>query len=449
MLAGFLLPSCSTDAWFGGGPGAEASVSTPSGVQSGLVSVVYTLKSDDVSSTDVQVSYSESGGTFRRATSGPGGSGTKNLSVSTTGDSHTFVWDSGADLDGSRSSTVIIRVQPEDGVGDFTGTISVHNSRFLVAAENRSSGRVRLFLADVVDGSLVFRGSFDTGGTDPHDVLHQSGFFFVAHQTSNDVAVFQLDEGNETLLEVEDSPFSGDGAGSKYLASDGDHIFVANSTGGTITIFNFDDATGKLTLSSHSGVSADGCRSMVVRSTRLYVASETTGSILVFDIDTDGELLENGYSPVTTGGLSSPLALITVGSRLYAGDASAATICGFNYLGGGDLSPLGGSPFTVSASGMEALARNGTKLLGVTGSGQELVSITIDSFGALTEDSASPFALSGPSSTVVTAGSAVFAATTTSHEIESWTIDDLGVVEVSSSSPEETGVEIVRSAISD
>ncbi len=447
VLAGLLL-GCGSDSWFGSGPGAEASVNTPSGVQSGLVRLAYTLKSEDVSTTDIQVSYSEGGGPFRRATEGAGGSGTKNLTVSTAGDSHTFVWDSGADIEGSRSSLVVLRVQPENGAGSFTGALSVHNSRFVVAAEDRAIGRVRLYLADVVDGSLTFKGSFSTGGTQPHDVLHESGFFFVAHTSSNNVAAFQVDEGTESLLAVEDSPFSADGAGSKYLASDGEHVFVANTAGGTVTVFNL-ASSGKLTLNVHSGLSAAGCGAMVARSGRLYVASETTGGILIFDIDTDGELVENGFSPVMTGGLSSPRALVSVGSRIYAANASAGSICGFNYLGGGDLSPLGGSPFAVSSSGIEALARNGTKLFAVTGVGEELLALTVDSFGALTEDSASPFVLGGPAFTVVTAGSIAFAATTTSKEIESLTINELGVVEVSGSSPEGVGVEIVRMALSD
>jgi len=443
-----LLAGCKRDELFGKGPGAEASVTTPSGVQSGLVSVVYTLTSDDVTQTDVGVTYSSDGNTFRRATEGDGGSGTENLAVSPGGTTHTFVWDSGADLEEARETAVLIRVKPEDGVGDITSAITVHNARYLCAVEDRAAGRVRLYRADVVDGSLRLIGSFDTEGADPYDVTYSSGFFLVAHESSSDVAVLQLDEGSETLLAVEGSPFRSDGPGARYLTVGGGHVFVSNSGGGTITVFNLDTSSGKLTLNTHSGVPAPGCRSLVTRSSRLYVASESTGGILIFDISTDGELLPNGASPITTGGLADPRALGFASTRLYAANAAGTTICAFNFLGDGSLSPITGSPFTVSASGIESLVRNGTKLLGATGAGGQLLSLSIDSFGALSEDAGSPISLSGPSYTVASAGEVVIAGTTTSRELLSWTIDTAGALADTDSSPEDAGVEILRIALS-
>ncbi len=447
--AASLFTGCSSDAWFGSGPGAEAAVTTPSGVQSGLVDVVYTLSGEDISETDISVSYSEGGSAFRRATEGPGGDGTENLSVSSTGEAHIFVWDSGADLEGARASSVVIRIQPEEGTGDVSEALSIHNARFLVALESQAAGSLRFYALDVVDGSARYVRTYSTGGNDPYDVLFDDSFFFVTHRTTNDVAVFQLDEDIETLTAAEGSPFGTDGSGSKYLASDGTHIFVSNTTSGTLTVFNLDGGSGKLTLNATSGVSAAGCRSLVVRSGRLFVASETAGHIRIFDVEADGELVENGASPVTSGGLASPRAMVLAGSRLYAANATSATLCGFNVQGDGDLATLAGSPFTVSGSGIEQLARNGAKLFAVTGAGASLLTLTTDSFGAVAEDAGSPLALTGPSSSVLSAGSVAAAATTTSKKLETWVIDEAGAVSEADSSPISAAVEVIRIAVSD
>ncbi|HVR76740.1 MAG TPA: beta-propeller fold lactonase family protein, partial [Planctomycetota bacterium] len=412
------LAGCSTDEWLGSGPGAEASVTTPSGVQSGLIEVVYTLSGKDVTQSDVSFSFSRGGGSFRTASEGPGSDGTSNLSVSEGGDTHRFVWDSGMDLGGVREPAVVIRVRPEGGTSDSTGAIAVHNGRFLAAVENRQAGRVRLHELDIVEGGVSFLRTVATGGNDPYDILFQGGFFLIAHRTSNSVAVLTLDEVAETLVPAEGSPFAGDGVGSKYLASDGTRVFVSNTGSSTITVFNFDSATGKLTLGPHSGVFAPGCRSLVTRSSRLYVASETVGQIEIFDIDSDGELFVNGASPVTVGGLASPRAMAIAGSRLYAANAGEATLCGFNFQGGGDLTAIAGSPFGITELGVEQLARNGSKLFAVTGTGERFLSLGIDPLGVVMADAGFPAVLTGPSFTVASAGSVAVLAATTSRRFE-------------------------------
>jgi 6-phosphogluconolactonase (cycloisomerase 2 family) len=342
---------------------------------------------------------------------------------------------------------VVIRVLPEGGTGDSTGLIQVHNGRFLAAVENRTAGRVWLYSLDAVDGSLGFIKSFETGGESPYDVLYDEPWFFVAHEGTGDVAVFKLDEDAGTLVPSVSSPFSGDGAGAKYLASDGKHVFVSNVGGGTLSVFNLSQE-GLLTLNSHSGVSAPGCRSLAVRSARLYVSCPSSGEILIYDIASDGELLTSGASPATGGGLVSPNALIVAGTRIYAANESAASLCGFNVQGDGSLSAIGGSPFAVSSAGAEGLARATGKLFAVTGAGARLLSLSVDSFGVVTEDTGSPWTLTGRASGVAAAGSVVVAATE-AGKLEVWTIDELGSLSVADSSPLSVPVDFVRLAISD
>lgn len=424
-------------------------MTTPSGIQTGTVTLTYTL-TGDTSQTDVSVSYSTNGITFQEATRAPGSEGVKNLSVSSTGEEHTFLWDSGSDLPDGRESTVFLRVDPQDGTPGHTESITLHNKRFLALVENASAGRVRLYSLSAVDGGLGLEQSIATQGTDPYDIIFDSGYFFVAHRTSNNIAVLKLEEAAGSLTAVQSSPFKGDGAGAKYLAmDDSNHLFVSNTGGGTLTIFNLDTSSGVLSINANSGASAPGCRSLAVRSSRLYVASETAGEILVFDITSSGELLQNGASPVTAGGLSSPRAMAVLGTRLYAANVTSGTLCGFNFQGGGDLSTIGGTPFSISASGVEQIVRNGSRLFGVNGAAGSLMALTVDAFGAVSEDAGSPFSTASPSFTVQSAGSVVVAGTTTSRQLRVWILDGSGALAEASSSPFSASAEIIRMVLSD
>jgi hypothetical protein len=194
---------------------------------------------------------------------------------------------------------------------------------------------------------------------------------------------------------------------------------------------------------------AAGARGLVVWQDHVYVASESGGSILIFDIASDGELVANAASPLATGGLASPRAVTLAGTRLYAANAASASLCGFNLQGGGGASVIAGSPFAISATGVEALARNGTKLFASSTVGPSFLALTIDAFGAVTEDAVSPFALSGPSTTAASAGAVALAPTTTSEEFVLWSIDPAGVVAPHPSSPIDSGIGIRRLALTD
>jgi hypothetical protein len=437
---------CNTEAWWGDGPGAEAAVTTPAGIQTGNVSIAYTL-TGEMPDTDISAAFSTDGTTFRKATAAAGGEGTDNLSVSPLGTPHVFLWDSGADLDGERESSVVFRVHPDGGVSDTTQGMTIHNARFLTAVEDHVPSRVRFYRLNAVDGGLTFRQSVTTDGDTAYGIIFSNGFYFVAHRGSNDVAVLELDDIAETLTPVSGSPFACDGSGSKYLATDKERVYVANVTGGTVTVFDVDADSGALSLNPHSGVSAPGARDIAVWSGHLYVASETSGAILIFDIQSDGELLPNSFSPFIGGGLVSPRALTVSGTRLYAANYAVGSLCGFNFQGGGGLSVIAGSPFGLSTPGIEEVARNGTKLFGAAGS--VLLSATVDSFGAVTEDVGSPFALTGPTFTVQSTGAVATVATTTSEKFEIWTIDGSGVITATPSSPADAASEILRIAISD
>ncbi len=450
-LIGALLggAGCDEEDLFGGGePPADVSVSTPAGIQSGDVTVIYTLTGDDGELTDISVSFSDDGGTvFRPSTEGTGGDGLEDLTMSSAGDLHTFVWDSQADLPGRRESSVRIRIRPVAGTTGTSGSIVIRNAQYLAAIDEDPVGRVRLSRVDVNDGTLTPLGTALTGGDDPYDVIFVEGYFFVVHRSSNDVAVLALDDQNEQLAPVAGSPFACDGIGSRHLVTNGAQVFVSNTDSQSITIFDLDAATGALELHAESNVPAAGCQGMAIRSGWLYVASPATDEILIFDIAGDGELLQNVASPVSSGGLSGPVVFARVGTYLYAANENAGTLSGFSISGTGALIALAGSPFAISSTA-ERLVANGTDLFAVSGSAAGVMSFDTDAFGVVTEDTTSPLALGGAGYAVATIGKVVVAGTTTSEEHKVYAISSSGLTEAAGS-PVDAQAPILRTAFSD
>jgi 6-phosphogluconolactonase (cycloisomerase 2 family) len=449
FLAGLgLAVSGCGDFWYGSEDKTRASVTTPAGVQTGDVSIPYTLEGE-TGTSDVEVVFSTNGTTFSAATAAPGSEGIDDLTVTPEGAPHTFLWRSKADLANDREGSVLVRIRPDEGVSDTTGPIAVHNARFLAAVREQAAGEVRLHRLDAVGGALTFLEAEPTGGTDPREIVYHSGHYLVSHATTQNVAVLALDAQGGALAPVSGSPFATDGGGARFLATDGKRVFVSNETTGTITVFDWNAQTRALTRTAGSGRVAFGCRGLAVWNDRLYVASEPSGTIIVFDVAADGTLAPNPVSPISSGGLSSPRAIIAEGTRLHAANFASPSIAGFNLQGSGDATPIGGSPFAASRSGIEALARNGSKLFAVDGAGAALLAFTLDASGALTEDAGSPFALSGPSTGVASAGSVVAAVTTTSRRIEVFLIDAAGAVTPLAGGSVDAGVELRSVAVSD
>ena len=111
------------------------------------------------------------GSSFINAAEGSGGEGTRDLVVDPAGSVHTFVWASGENLGGQRISSVYLKVTPDGGTSDSTGAMRVHNLLYVGAVENPatsgSSGRMRLYSLDAVTGRVRFLQAAATGGLDP------------------------------------------------------------------------------------------------------------------------------------------------------------------------------------------------------------------------------------------------------------------------------------------
>lgn len=99
--------------------------------QNGDVEVQYILVDDESDLSSVTVQYSADGGaTWLAATPGVGGDGIMNLVTSPSGITHTFVWDSYADLPNTHSTQVQIRIIVSDE--DNTGTTGPASSSFTI-----------------------------------------------------------------------------------------------------------------------------------------------------------------------------------------------------------------------------------------------------------------------------------------------------------------------------
>jgi hypothetical protein len=104
-----------------------ASVTTPSGPQSGNVTIGYNLTDAESDLCSILVQYSpDEGANWQTATAVAGqGDGTTGLTSGPSGTSHTFVWASGSDIVHATNSNVKVRITPTDTVSGTAGTSGI------------------------------------------------------------------------------------------------------------------------------------------------------------------------------------------------------------------------------------------------------------------------------------------------------------------------------------
>ena len=135
----------------------SATVVTPSGPQSGNVTIKYSLFDPQSDRCSILVQYSPNGGrTWNTATAVSGqGDGTTGLTSSPSGRAHTYVWASGSDIGNVNDSNVEIRITPSDAGGVDTagtsGVFTVNNhvtppTLMNVLGQNQSTGLLGAWL---------------------------------------------------------------------------------------------------------------------------------------------------------------------------------------------------------------------------------------------------------------------------------------------------------------
>ena len=105
------------------------SITTPIEDQCGNVTLSYNLKDAESDNCTIMAQYSLNNITWLDATMGEGGDGVTNVTTTSGGVDHTYVWASDRDIRNT-NSTVYFKVRPfDDGLGDYatTGAFSVDN----------------------------------------------------------------------------------------------------------------------------------------------------------------------------------------------------------------------------------------------------------------------------------------------------------------------------------
>ena len=95
-------------------PPSVSYIATPSGTQSGNVTISYGLADANSDTCSIAVQYSPDGAHWYTATQGSGGNPTSGLASSVGGTSYTYAWNSSANLGNTNNSDVEISITPTD-----------------------------------------------------------------------------------------------------------------------------------------------------------------------------------------------------------------------------------------------------------------------------------------------------------------------------------------------
>ncbi len=423
---------CKENYCFGEGKKIQAKVETPSGVQAGNVAISYTL-SGPRSPGNIVVSYSTDGRRFHEATRGSGGEGTRNLPVMTQGARHTFVWDSGLDLEHSRCSSVILRVAPEGGLSNHSDPVVVHNSRFLatVTGVEPQLGRSRLVFGwvDAVGGQLgvleedVLPLSFDLD-----QVIFHNGHLLVSHTLDGRITALKVDEEASALVPVRDVPSPFAEGGPKALAADDGLLFILNKLTGTLRVIILDETTDPIGFWYGPTVRVPGGRALAARPGKLGVVCETWGEDLIHVLDTSRRetFLEDKVWKVD--GMVAPTGMVLVNDRMYVTTASSESFWSFREEAD-DLTYDDTWNSNICAPGIKCLSLESGRLLAIEGL-RKIISIPVGSDGNLARGQGSSFGTPGRLYASARGAGRVIVATAASREgavIETWAVDHHGL----------------------
>lgn len=209
---------------------------------------------------------------------------------------------------------------------------------------------------------------------------------------------------------------------------------------GTVYGYAIDGSSGALASVTNSPYSVLGGTSITANpaGTFLFVSDSASGDISVFSISaTDGSLTAVG-SPFPSGIAAAQLATDGLGKYLYAtAGTGGAQVAAMSIGPTGALTLVSGSPFNFTMS--KVLGENSGKyLLGISGFDNHINVFAIDSSGAISEVTNSPFATASiPENLAVSPnGNFVYAFDGLSTPMEGYSIDSTtGALTGVSSSP--------------
>jgi 6-phosphogluconolactonase (cycloisomerase 2 family) len=252
-------------------------------------------------------------------------------------------------LSGELTPSQCDRINTNQHCGTGGGTpvdITFNPNGRIAYVANRIANTITAHSVDITNGSLDFLsaqgGPVDiTPSSGPRKiVLHPNGqVLYLVHDGSDDIGIYDISSTDGTLIEnAGGSPASSGGSEpmDMVITSDGQYAFVANRTSGDIGVFTVDNA-GLLNANGAAVSTGLTPHAMALDSTDqwLYVLSrENPGSVSIFEIQSDGTLLQincsGGSLTCAVGSLPESITLDITGQFLSVANGADNTVSLFS-----------------------------------------------------------------------------------------------------------------------
>ena len=334
----------------------------------------------------------------------------------------------------------------------------LHPNGKLLFVRSTQAKTVSVMMIDQVTGALTpaADGPHAVGDGAVGIALDPTGqFLYVANHGSSpglsgSISAFKVNASSGALTEVTGSPFALNGAPSSVTVDpSGKFLFACSGTTDLVYGMNIDQATGALTplasgarLVTGDGPIAVGLRSdfgttvpNTYESKRLYVPNTSDQTITGYLADpTTGALSPMAGSPfnATGSGLSS-LAIHASNKFVYATNATSGDVSQYNIdATSGALSPSANAPTSLGTGAAPQVFATDivSQFAYVLDSGnQKIAPFTLDSVtGALNANLLLPVNTGGPPSGLVVSSSGRFAVSINSTALEYYSISTGGVI---------------------
>src|SRR5271166_1676811 len=275
-------------------------------------------------------------------------------------------------INGSTGTVTVGGTTPPQSSTSPVGLALTPSKQFLYTANSRADTISTYNVQN--NGTLSLSGTPMQAGNGPDAaVIDPTGqYLLVTNNFSNNISVFSINSGTGVLTPVGSPVFANANPTNIVFTHSGLFVYVTNPGDGVVTGFSFDPANGTLTqLPSSPAISGMGAAALVVDASDqyLYVVNSsasnpfpytsTIGNISGFSIDSQGALTPLLGSPftVTNGNNPTAIAIDPTGRFLYAfSPGSTSSIWCFSITPtNGELVLAANSPFSVASGGQFAL----------------------------------------------------------------------------------------------
>lgn len=257
--------------------------------ENGTVTLKYNAKEFSGNDIDITAHYTI-GSTAMASATAKGGDGTENITTSSDGTAHTFVWDYKTDLGVGRHRGITFSIVPygPDGRGrtGVVGPLEVGLPLLYTANEGADS-------VSIVDISAGQVSSTATVGAGPRGIaaLPDESKLYVTNADGSTVSIVDIDDPTiVSSLAVGASPTG------IAVSSDGTRVFVVNSADGTVSVIDSSATTPSVVDTYTVGTSPAAC-SLTANGETLFVTNSGDNTVSIL-LAADGSAL---VSPLAVG----------------------------------------------------------------------------------------------------------------------------------------------------